>query len=442
MSRRTGIRMTDTTATGPFRVRSSGERLEDFRMAGRRRRDPLRRGVPGNGGPRGALSPTARRGRARGDPRAGGARPRGAAAGDDPRRGGPRVCRRSSRNAGTPWKESPSSALRASWRARGRDATGGFEITAALGREWRPAALAAGGEPDHGAGFGSGTGPRGGGFGAGEARAVAASPSSDCGCGRRPRSGGNRASRGSSLPAARRAALALVGLAVVAARGLAERQRREVAEAESQRLATVARAGAGLAHRLRNPLAVVKGTAQLLEGASREGERERVDADRRGERADGDDPLAPSRLRAAPRAAADGVRPRGARPRRGLARAAGPTFAPRRRCRSAPTGSTSRRCSRSSSRTRARSIRRERIEVDRPACRERPPSLEVADRGPGLELDPASAFEPYVTSRPDGTGLGLAIVKALAVANGGSAALAPRPGGGCVASLSLPAAEA
>ena len=68
--------------------------------------------------------------------------------------------------------------------------------------------------------------------------------------------------------------------------------------------------------------------------------------------------------------------------------------------------------------------------------------LEVSDRGPGLGLDPASAFEPYVTSRPDGTGLGLAIVKALAVANGGTAALASRPGGGCVASVTLPASEA
>ena len=68
--------------------------------------------------------------------------------------------------------------------------------------------------------------------------------------------------------------------------------------------------------------------------------------------------------------------------------------------------------------------------------------LEVADRGPGLDLDPASAFEPYVTSRPDGTGLGLAIVRALAASNGGTATLAPRPGGGCVASLSLPAPEA
>jgi signal transduction histidine kinase len=68
--------------------------------------------------------------------------------------------------------------------------------------------------------------------------------------------------------------------------------------------------------------------------------------------------------------------------------------------------------------------------------------LEVLDRGPGLDLDPASAFEPYVTSRVDGTGLGLAIVRALAVANGGSATLGPRPEGGCVATLSLPAAEA
>jgi len=68
--------------------------------------------------------------------------------------------------------------------------------------------------------------------------------------------------------------------------------------------------------------------------------------------------------------------------------------------------------------------------------------VEVADRGPGLELDAASAFEPYVTSRPDGTGLGLAIVRSLATANGGSAVLAARAGGGCVATLTLPGAGA
>ena len=68
-------------------------------------------------------------------------------------------------------------------------------------------------------------------------------------------------------------------------------------------------------------------------------------------------------------------------------------------------------------------------------------SLEVCDRGPGLTIEPKQAFDPYVTTRPEGTGLGLAIVRALARASGGDVTLAPRPGGGMVARLVVPAAR-
>jgi len=58
--------------------------------------------------------------------------------------------------------------------------------------------------------------------------------------------------------------------------------------------------------------------------------------------------------------------------------------------------------------------------------------LEVLDRGPGLP----SAADADVAQR----GLGLEIARSLAAANGGSIGLAPRPGGGTVARIDLPAA--
>lgn len=80
-----------------------------------------------------------------------------------------------------------------------------------------------------------------------------------------------------------------------------------------------------------------------------------------------------------------------------------------------------------------------------------PPQLRVRveDEGIGLDADDAGrAFEHRWRSerarqhRPDGSGLGLTIARALARAHGGDIALAPRPGGGTVATLTLPLASA
>jgi len=63
--------------------------------------------------------------------------------------------------------------------------------------------------------------------------------------------------------------------------------------------------------------------------------------------------------------------------------------------------------------------------------------VEVADRGPGLtEAECEHAFERFWRGDLDrgGSGLGLAIVAQLMTASGGTASLAPRPGGGVVAS--------
>lgn len=69
--------------------------------------------------------------------------------------------------------------------------------------------------------------------------------------------------------------------------------------------------------------------------------------------------------------------------------------------------------------------------------------LEVADRGPGIDpSDLPRVFERFYRgkSRRPGSGLGLAIVAAVAQAHGGSAEIAPRPGGGSIARLRLPLA--
>jgi two-component system sensor histidine kinase MprB len=69
-------------------------------------------------------------------------------------------------------------------------------------------------------------------------------------------------------------------------------------------------------------------------------------------------------------------------------------------------------------------------------------SVEVADRGPGIEAeDRAHVFDrfyraPAARTMP-GSGLGLSIVKQIAELHGGSVQLVPREGGGTIARLSL-----
>jgi PAS domain S-box-containing protein len=69
--------------------------------------------------------------------------------------------------------------------------------------------------------------------------------------------------------------------------------------------------------------------------------------------------------------------------------------------------------------------------------------ITVADRGPGLPLAiRARLFEPFVSTRVNGTGLGLAIVKRLVGLLEGTIEIADRPGGGTIATLTIPRAAA
>lgn len=237
------------------------------------------------------------------------------------------------------------------------------------------------------------------------------------------------------------AGLGLLAFGGLAVRGLAQQQRLAAAEAERRRLETVALAGSGLAHRIRNPLAAIKGTAQLL--ADQRG----GDAGERAERI----VAASDRIDALVGRLLEFARPPEPHPepldlvevaREAAARLPGPVKV-------LAGGPVAAVCDREQLEiiveellANARSADPlSEIEVVVTSAGGRA-VVEVRDLGPGLSLAPEEAFSPYVTTRPDGTGLGLAIVRSLAAANGGQVSLADRPGGGCVAALTLPAPEA
>lgn len=77
-----------------------------------------------------------------------------------------------------------------------------------------------------------------------------------------------------------------------------------------------------------------------------------------------------------------------------------------------------------------------RISADQGFCR-----IAVRDRGPGIPPEVRDrVFEPFFTTRTNGTGLGLAIVKRLMELQDGSVVLQDRPDGGTIAVVTIPRA--
>jgi PAS domain S-box-containing protein len=69
--------------------------------------------------------------------------------------------------------------------------------------------------------------------------------------------------------------------------------------------------------------------------------------------------------------------------------------------------------------------------------------LQVLDRGPGLPAEVKQRlFQPFVTTRAHGTGLGLAIAHRLTALQSGTLTLDDRPGGGTVATVTFPLSDA
>jgi signal transduction histidine kinase len=65
----------------------------------------------------------------------------------------------------------------------------------------------------------------------------------------------------------------------------------------------------------------------------------------------------------------------------------------------------------------------------------------VADRGPGVpEADRQRIFEPFYSTK-DSTGLGLSVCHSIVREHGGQLEALPRPGGGALFRVTLPALE-
>lgn len=232
----------------------------------------------------------------------------------------------------------------------------------------------------------------------------------------------------------------LIAFGLLLAQGVAAQDRLAQLEREKARFETVALAGAGLAHRIRNPLAAIKGTAQLL--ASSADPEVQAKASRIVQASVRLENLVHELLRFA-RTPQPQAQPVDVRELAEQAAASVP----------GPVRIVGETAVAFADREHVLAIVEELLANARHADPEGEISLRIVedkdhvvvlveDRGPGLAIPEDQAFQPYVTTKPEGTGLGLAQARALAAANRGELRLSNRPQGGCTARLTLPKGEA
>ena len=312
-----------------------------------------------------------------------------------------------------------------------------------LGRTWHQGARPRGARPRDARPRGAGRrgGQQGGGMPGQRTLRIAIAPEAQ----------GQASSERLLLPATVFAGLALAALSALGGRLLRRQQRAQQSAATRRRLEGIARAGAGLAHQLRTPLATIKGSCQLLleSDASRTGETEAKRLRSAVSQTE--------RMETMLRQLLDYARPPKPEP------SAVDLEAVARELVLLDTGRVNSRvaCGRlawvdpehlreilsnlvdnalRASLAARQGDRSDAVEVTAEA-RGRWVEVRVADRGPGPGDEPEGLFEPYVTRRADGTGLGLPIARSLAEANGGRLDLVARTGGGTIARLRLPRPE-
>jgi two-component system sensor histidine kinase HydH len=256
------------------------------------------------------------------------------------------------------------------------------------------------------------------------------------------------------------AALALLAAAGIVGRLLGRAQRAQALQARQRRLAALGEMSAVLAHEIRNPLASLKGHAQLLAEQLDPGGRPHQKAERvvreatRLEKLTTDllDFVRTERLQISEtspgqllRAAVETVETVGAVGAAGAAgavatpaltvdvAAAPPTWSLDARLVAQALGNLLRNAVQASP---ADAVVEAAVAVEGGAL-----VFTVRDRGPGVPAaERERVFEPFHTQRVRGTGLGLAITRRIARLHGGDATVAAHPDGGAVFRLALPAA--
>jgi two-component system sensor histidine kinase HydH len=227
------------------------------------------------------------------------------------------------------------------------------------------------------------------------------------------------------------AAASLLGVAIVLVRREARRHAEEREREHERRLASLGEMSAVLAHEIKNPLASLKGNAQLLASMLPSGEKARTKAERVVEEA--------VRLETLTNDLLQFVRTGSIR------RAAVDPAAVIRDAASNVIGDIEIQTSRAP-RTwslDAGRIREVVINLVDNAVAAGPPVrvdvsteqrklvIEVSDHGPGVpEEDREKIFEPFFTSKTQGTGLGLAVVRRTIELHGGRVEVLANPGGG------------
>jgi len=230
-------------------------------------------------------------------------------------------------------------------------------------------------------------------------------------------------------------ALVLLAVAVALVRRELARSAEARAREQERRLAALGEMSAVLAHEIKNPLASLKGNAQLLAAALPEGEKSRAKAERVVEVARRLEQLAQDLLAFV----RSGELHRTDVAVGELVRAAAGDVAIE------VTGDA--RWSLDGDRMRQvlANVIANAVEAGPPPVRVAVQAsrdglvIDIADRGPGVpEAERDRIFEPFVTKKTRGTGLGLAIARRIVMLHGGTIVVGDAPGGGALFHIAIP----